>query len=193
MKPIIALIAALLLFPSVAKAEDVYTMRNVNLRAGPDGGYPVVTTLKRNERLELRGCVGTLQWCEVETRRGDYGWVYAPYLRTRSGNNSVTIIQSYNSGNTHIVIFKPRSYWDRHYKNRDFYKQRKKWIRDDDWNNYRHDRDDDNNDHGRSGQDRDYDDDRTVVTPPQKYQPMEMPSSNKGKYDPLCPMGVSDC
>jgi len=200
MKPIIALLAALLLFPSAAFAtdDDAYTLHNVNLRAGPDGGYPVVATLHKGERLEIKGCISSLQWCEVETRRSDYGWIYAPYLAVARGNRgTTTIIQSYNTGNTRITVFQPRSYWDRHYRDRDFYKSHRKWIRDDDWNDHHGrdwDDDDDDGDHrGRGrGRGRGGDDDRTVVTP-YKYEKMEMPSGNKGKYNPLCPMGVSDC
>lgn len=190
--PLVVLICTLL-FSFAAQAEEAYAVAKVNLRAGPDGGYPVVDILKANERVELIGCVVGRQWCEVETRSGEHGWVYAHYLATRYQGNTVTIIQSGDS-TLRIVTFEPNTYWNTYYRTKYFYPNRYNWIPRHGGHHHDHDDDDDHHGHGN-----DDDDDHGHHTPrpqkpaepPLKYQKMKTPGD--GKYNPLCPMGRNDC
>lgn len=168
-----------------AHAGDVYVTARVNLRAGPDGGYPVVRVLKPDQRVELQGCLQNGQWCEVVAYNGIHGWVYSPYLR-RSGGQKITIIESGPYG-SRILIFRPNDYWNKYYRKESFYTDRYRWIPRDD-HHHHHDKDDDD-DHG-------YHPDRPpVVEKPEpaapKYQKMKTPGD--GNYNPLCRMGQKDC
>ncbi len=194
----IAFAAVLFIGMPVAHASDGYTTHNVNLRAGPDGGYPLVRTMSRGERIDIYGCLNGLQWCDIRTQSGERGWVYAYYLRTWNAGRPVTIIQSNSIGNTHIVIFKPNNYWYDNYRDRDFYRQRGRWIRDDDdhHGNHHNDNDDEDDHHGshhdnNDGHGRNDDDRKPVVVKPPKYQKMKMPGNDD--YNPLCRMGENDC
>ncbi len=187
------------ILPHGARADDAYSTTSLHLRAGPHINLPVVATLQRHERVELLGCVNGYQWCEVRTNYDEYGWVSSYYLRTLVGRNSYTIIDADGFSHTRIIIYKPRDYWDRHYRNKTFYRDRDKWFKDSHHGNG-HDHDDyydhdhwDHHDHGRPPRPRPRPE--PVKEAPPKYQKMEIPGKDKGKggYNPLCRMGESDC
>lgn len=182
------LIIAAFLAPGAAQAAEAWSTAKVNLRAGPDGGYPVVETLKRNERVELLGCLAGYQWCEVETRQGERGWVYAHYLNTNHNGRAYTIIQSNGAGGLRIITFKPRNYWDTYYRNKYFYKNRDRWLPRE---HHHHDRDDDDNGHGYHGGRPE----RPAKPPEVKEEPKYGPSpmSSRKKYNPLCDIGETEC
>lgn len=171
-----------------AQAAEAYATTALHLRAGPHSNLPVVVTLQRHERVELLGCVDGYQWCEVRTSNDEYGWASSYYLRTVSGNNSYAIINTDGYGSTRIIIYKPRDYWDTHYRNKSFYRDRDRWFRD---NNGHDDHDQWNDDyHGNQN-----------YRPRPKPQPVqEAPPTNqkmqpfgKGGYNPLCRIGQKDC
>ncbi len=174
----------LMLVAPHAHAAEAYAVAKVNLRAGPDGGYPVVDILKSGERVELLGCLDGHQWCEVETNNGEHGWVYAHYLGTSYQGNSLTIIQR-NGDGLKIITFNPRNYWSQYYRTKYFYKDRDRWLPP----HHHHDDDDDDHGHHPPVEPRPP---KPVKEPePPKYKPMEMPS--RKSYNPLCPMGQTDC
>lgn len=178
----------LFLLPNTAQAAEAFANAKVNLRAGPDGGYPVVDILKRGERVELLGCIAGYQWCELETQSRERGWVYAHYLDTRrnlDGGQTLTIVQTGGHG-LKIITFNPRNYWNRYYRTKYFYPERDRWLPRESGGYY-------------------YNDDDTHIKPrprprprpepeeaaPPKYQPIPMPS--RSKYNPLCPIGETEC
>ena len=55
----------LLALPALALAADGYTTGNVNLRAGPDSGYPLIDTLPAGAPLSIQGCTSGWEWCDV--------------------------------------------------------------------------------------------------------------------------------
>ncbi len=177
-----------LLVAPAAQAAEAYAVANVNLRAGPDGGYPVVDTLGRGERVELLGCINGLQWCEVETRHEERGWIYAHYLNTSYNGRAYTIIQSNGLGGLRIITFTPRNYWDKYYRTKYFYRDRDRWLPPD---HHHHDHDDDDDHHGHAPKPRPQPEPEPEK--PLKYHPMEAPDRGKGKYNPLCPMGEVNC
>lgn len=196
---LLVLLGFIALMPQSARAADAYATTNLHLRAGPHSGLPVVATLQRHERVELLGCADGYQWCEVRTSYDEYGWVSSYYLRMLQGNNSYAIIDSNGYSSTRIIIYKPRDYWDRHYRNKNFYRDRNRWFKDSNHGNgHDHDDDDhdhwdhdDHHDHGRPTRPRPRPE--PVKESPPKYQKMEIPSKGKGGYNPLCRMGESDC
>lgn len=211
------ILASLALPFSPARADDALVVTALNMRSGPHSSLPVVTTLRRNERVELLGCVQNYEWCEVRTSADDYGWVSSYYLRGLRGNNSYALIDDYGRpySQTTIIIYRPRQYWDDHYRNRDFYRDRDRWFRDsdsrgggrgrgrdddDDHHDDHHGGWDDSGHHGgwdNSGHHGNHSGRPTRPSRPAepakelKYKPMEMPS--RKAYNPLCPMGQKTC
>lgn len=187
---ILVLAAFLWLAPATASAATAYVTDNLNLRAGPDPRYPSVGILRRGERVELLGCANGLQWCEVETGSGERGWAAAYYLRTTRGNSALTIIESNSYGGVRVIIYKPYDYWDTHYRNKYFYRDRDKWLgkRPVD---YGHDHDDHHDwgdgHNGRPPKPRPVQQEEEPL-----YKKQEIPQT-RGKYNPLCRMGESDC
>ena len=187
---------------SPAKADQALVVTTMNMRSGPHSSLPVVTTLRRNERVELLGCVQNYEWCEVRNSAEDYGWVSSYYLRGVRGNNTYALIDDYGRpySQTTIIIYRPRQYWDDHYRGRDFYRDRDKWFRDADGRGHGRNDDDDDDHHGGwedSGHHGDHSGRPTRPPKPAepakelKYKPMEMPS--RKAYNPLCPMGQKTC
>lgn len=165
MIPIIA-VMALCLAPASAKAATAYTTENLHLRAGPDARYPSVALLRRDERIELLGCLNGLQWCEVETQDGERGWTAAYYLRTTRGSSRITIIETKADGGLRIIIYRPHDYWDAHYRRKYFYRDRDKWLgHRPPRGNYNHPHDGDHQ-HDRPSNTRP----AKPVEPPKKYQ-----------------------
>lgn len=176
-------LAFLALTASSAWAQNAYPVQNINLRAGPGSHYPVVEILARGEKLDILGCLDEMTWCEIETADGEFGWVSSYYLQA-SNRSSLSLYDLNQNGDIRIIIFKPNNYWDRHYKRKDFYKDRDHYIREYDDTKYPR----------RPREDRPS---RPVTPPvkaeskPPKYQKQE--STGRRAYNPLCPMGQNDC
>lgn len=170
-----------LIFSIPAHATDAYTSARVYLRAGPDGGYPVVELLERGEKLNLIGCLSSREWCEVRTRDKERGWVYASYLEGVSKGGRVTFITNYGN-NVDIVVYEPVYYWDSYYRHKDFYKDRDRWLPKHRKHNYsRH------HDHNHGGPK-----DRDEKPVPDNTHPALKPITSD-KYNPLCPMTNPNC
>jgi uncharacterized protein YraI len=136
-------------------AMDIYTGDSVYLRAGPNKDYPIVARLDGDTAVNIFGCITGWAWCDVAI--GDYrGWVSGRHLRS-DYHHRPRVVYSYGASiGVPIIVFEERSYWDRHYRHRSFYAQRR-W-RDDDRDWHHNDRDWRNNqDHDHDWNDRDWD------------------------------------
>lgn len=69
--------AALAMSTGAAMAWPASATGNVNLRAGPGTGHPVIASLRRGQVVDVIGCAGS--WCEVDLGRGS-GFVSSGYL-----------------------------------------------------------------------------------------------------------------
>jgi uncharacterized protein YraI len=121
-------IAALLLgATSSAFAYDGFATGNVNLRAGPDIDYPVVTTVPAGDELAVQGCTDGWEWCDVVY--GDArGWVAGNYIQYEY-NDQPVLLSGYGAAiGVPIVGFVIADYWGHYYRNRPFWVEHDRWY-----------------------------------------------------------------
>jgi uncharacterized protein YraI len=111
----------------LANAQDAFTARPVNVRAGPDRSYPVVAQLPPGAGLQVEGCLDDWSWCDVgfDDMRG---WVYAPGLTYVYHGDRVALYSYAPSLGIPVVSFELGAYWDAHYRGRPFYRDRDRWV-----------------------------------------------------------------
>ena len=112
--------------PVAAMAELAHTTTAVNLRAGPDADYPLVRWVPEGTAVEVHGCLGDFQWCDVEVY-GDRGWMHANYLVYPYRNSQVPII-TYGAVIGLPILGFSIDYWDHHYQHRPWYGDRSRWA-----------------------------------------------------------------
>lgn len=117
----------LLALPALALAADGYTTGNVNLRAGPDSGYPLIDTLPAGAPLSIQGCTSGWEWCDV-IFQGERGWVAGNFIQYDYNNQYVLVPQYGVQIGIPIVTFVIGNYWDSYYRNRPFYRERTRWY-----------------------------------------------------------------
>ncbi|MGW9944779.1 uncharacterized protein YraI [Rhizobium leguminosarum] len=149
----IAAVGLLMLAPAVAQAAEGYSTANVNMRAGPSTRYPAVAVIPAGSSVEIRGCLSDVNWCDVEFY-GGRGWVSGQYVQALYQQRRVYVgPQYYRPLGIPMIRFSVDNYWDRYYRNRDFYRDRDRWSRGPD--NYYRDRDNRDRDRDRANRDRD--------------------------------------
>ncbi|RYC04485.1 SH3 domain-containing protein [Ciceribacter ferrooxidans] len=113
--------------PALAQAAPAYSTADVNMRSGPSTQYPPVLVIPYGSRVDIRGCLSSQAWCDVDYR-GIRGWVSGSYLQASYEQRRVYVGPSYYEPlGIPTVMFSIDSYWDRHYRDRDFYRQRDEW------------------------------------------------------------------
>ena len=157
MKNLIAKIAAAGLFmlaPVIAQAAEGYSTANVNMRAGPSTRYPAVAVIPAGSPVEIRGCLSDVNWCDVEFY-GGRGWVSGQYVQVLYQQRRIYVgPQYYRPLGIPVIRFSVDNYWDRYYRNRDFYRERDRWSRGPDY--YYRDRDNRDRARDRDSRDRDW-------------------------------------
>jgi uncharacterized protein YraI len=103
-----------------------YMLRKSWMRAGPDYDYPSLRRINRNVQVSVYGCLRDWSWCDVGYQR-DRGWVpardlAASYQGRRRSINSVAPYLGIG-----IVSFSFGIYWNDHYQDRSFYRERDRW------------------------------------------------------------------
>nr|WP_204339518.1 SH3 domain-containing protein [Rhizobium leguminosarum] len=142
-----------MLAPAVAQAAEGYSTANVNMRAGPSTRYPAVAVIPAGSSVEIRGCLSDVNWCDVEFY-GGRGWVSGQYVQASYQQRRVYVgPQYYRPLGIPMIRFSVDNYWDRYYRNRDFYRDRDRWSRGPDY--YYRDRDNRDRDRDRDNRDRD--------------------------------------
>ena len=117
------------LSPALAEAAEGYATANVNMRSGPSTAYPAVTVIPYGAPVEIHGCLADVPWCDVSFYNGR-GWVAGRYLQTDYRQNRVYLEpRYYRPLGIPTVTFSVGNYWDRYYRNRDFYRERDRWDR----------------------------------------------------------------
>lgn len=119
-------LAALLLALPAAAQETAYTTTSVTLDAGPDTDYPALVELAPGTPVDLWGCLDGWTWCDVSY--GDArGWVGAEDLAFPYEDQSLPIDTYGPELGLPIVVFSFNDYWDRHYRDRPFFRERDRW------------------------------------------------------------------
>ena len=109
-------LAAMLLLPPLSVlAQTAVTLRAVNVRAGPDQVFPLVTSLQPTTQVHVFGCTTGWQWCDIAAGRVR-GWVHSRYL-TNMFRERIP-----------IIAFSVEAYWDEHYRTRSWYVNRSAWA-----------------------------------------------------------------
>jgi uncharacterized protein YraI len=124
----VGLASVLLAIPFATSAQDAFTTRSVNVRAGPDTSYPPVATLGGGAPVQVMGCLDDWSWCDVAFE-DNRGWVYAPYLSYVYQGARVPFYTYAPSFGIPIIGFSVGSYWDRYYRGRPWYGRRDYWER----------------------------------------------------------------
>lgn len=105
-----------------------YMVRRSWLRAGPDHDYPVLRRLAYGTQVSVYGCLRDWSWCDVSYQR-DRGWVPGRDVASnyQGRRRSIGTIAPYLG--VAIISFAFGSYWDNHYRDRSFYRERDRWER----------------------------------------------------------------
>lgn len=122
-----AAIFAMTMVPSMASAETpARVVTDLNVRAGPGTQYPAVTVFPANSRVNVIGCTRGTTWCDV-AGRGVRGWVSARYLNMAPRGDRLIGPAPGASVGLPIITFQIGSYWDNHYRDRSWYRDRSRW------------------------------------------------------------------
>lgn len=109
--------------PASAYYSRGYTVTVINLRAGPDSDYPVISRLPSRAVVDVYGCTYGFQWCDVEWD-GWRGWVSGQFLEVNYNNRRTVIIDNGPRVGVPVVVFDIGTYWDRYYYSQPFYTHR---------------------------------------------------------------------
>lgn len=125
----ITLFASALLVPSPVWAQGLTAITNatVVLRAGPAANYPNVSLFERGTTVFVHGCLPEWSWCDV-SYRDVRGWLAGGYLSSAYQGRDLPIPDSGARLGLPIIPFSFDDYWDRHYGNRPWFRQRGYWA-----------------------------------------------------------------
>ncbi|HSD92410.1 MAG TPA: DUF6600 domain-containing protein [Methyloceanibacter sp.] len=123
-----AIWAAMLHAPAQAQAArpNGYPVTNVNLRAGPGVYYPVIVVVPTHAPISIVGCLGDYTWCDVFFH-GNRGWMRSIYLKKWYQGYYYALGDYAPRLGLRVVSFDIGPYWDAHYRNRPFYRDRRRW------------------------------------------------------------------
>ncbi len=123
-------LGAAVLVSAPANAVPGYATDRLDVKAGPDYDYPTVAYVRNNTRIEINGCLRDWSWCDVTTPRGR-GWVIGDDIVAERNGRRVAYGMPWG---VPTFTFSVGTYWDAHYRNRGFYRDRDNWNKR--WNDY---------------------------------------------------------
>lgn len=111
-----------------AQSMDGYLNDDTVLRAGPAPEYPAIDGLPYGTYVSVQGCTEGWEWCDVVSDQGDWGWVPGDYIDYVYEGEPVVVTEYGPRIGIPIVTFSITSYWDEHYRDRPFYRERSTWY-----------------------------------------------------------------
>ncbi len=127
-----ALLAMALVLPTGARAQVVvsrpvvttqaFTTSSVNLRAGPDRSFPIVSWMQGGTPVTVFGCLNGWHWCDVAFGF-NRGWVNGRFLAVPWNGQQVLIMNAGPRVGVPFVTFSVGPYWSAHYRGRPWYGQ----------------------------------------------------------------------
>jgi uncharacterized protein YraI len=118
--------AVLLASLGLASAQDAYTTRPMNVRAGPNRDYPLVAQLDAGAPLDVHGCLDDWSWCDVSFE-DSRGWIYAGGVSFVYEGQRVPLYSYGPHLGLPVITFSLMSYWGSYYRGRPWYAQRDTW------------------------------------------------------------------
>jgi uncharacterized protein YraI len=119
--------ALLLAVCGIASAQNAYTARPMNVRAGPNRGYPLVAQLDAGAPLDVHGCLDGWSWCDVSFD-GNRGWMYSGGISFVYNGGRVPLYSYGPQLGLPIITFSLGAYWGQYYRGRPWYAQRNTWA-----------------------------------------------------------------
>ena len=111
-----------------AQSADGYPNDDIALRAGPAPEYPEIEDLPYGTYVSVQGCTEDWDWCDVVSDQGDWGWVPGDYIDYVYEGEPVVVTEYGPRIGIPVVTFSIASYWDAHYRDRPFYRERETWF-----------------------------------------------------------------
>ena len=125
----LSLASLALALPALAYAQDGFVTGNVNLRAGPDPSYPLVDQLPAGTGVSVQGCTDSWEWCDViNANDGSRGWIAGNFIQYDYQDQPVLLSDYGEQIGIPIVAFTIGAYWEHHYRERSFYRERDSWY-----------------------------------------------------------------
>jgi len=119
----LVLLAAL----GIASAQNAYTARPMNVRAGPNRDYPLVAQVDAGTPLDVHGCLDGWSWCDVSFD-GNRGWMYGGGISFEYNGGRVPLYSYGPQLGLPIITFSLGTYWGQYYRGRPWYAQRNTWA-----------------------------------------------------------------
>jgi uncharacterized protein YraI len=111
-----------------AQSMDGYLNDDTVLRAGPAPEYPEIDGLPYGTYVSVQGCTEGWEWCDVVSEQGDWGWVPGDYIDYVYEGEPVVVTEYGPRIGIPVVTFSITNYWDEHYRDRPFYRERSTWY-----------------------------------------------------------------
>lgn len=119
--------ALAILLPAAAQAATGVTTSGVNMRAGPDTAYPVVTTVPAGAPVQIYGCLADRSWCDT-LWVGQRGWVSASYLNVTWRGAPAPVVTYAPKVAVPVVTYNQATYWNAYYAGRPWYRTRQVYV-----------------------------------------------------------------
>jgi uncharacterized protein YraI len=108
------------------------------MRVAPGAQFPRIATIPVNASVTIHGCTRALTWCDTSWYRYR-GWVSARYLEGMYRGTRVHVRHYAPRIGVPVITFHFGTYWDRHYRDHRWYRDRNQWQ--DRWDRDHRDRD----------------------------------------------------
>jgi uncharacterized protein YraI len=122
-----AVLLGAMALPGLASAQVLAfaVYGTTNMRAGPGTQYPVIARIAGGSAVHVYGCIPERVWCDAQVQ-GIRGWVASSRLEFAYRGRRVPVVQYYGYFGAPYVYF-DFGYWDRHYRDRPWYRDRYRW------------------------------------------------------------------